>query len=152
MLPKKTSLAIISFGALMLFLEVAKFARPFSPDAALDFRPRTTTVPEEAAHPRPQFIAPNKAPSVVGPNLIDPHESLKTFYQALWRTEAREPGAVTRILHYGDSPVTADSITADVRATAGTLRRCRPWIRIDRQTLGLVWTSWRGRARQRLAH
>jgi len=49
------------------------------------------------------------------PLLADPAGNLRTFYQALLRSEMREPGAITRVLHYGDSPTTADSITADVR-------------------------------------
>jgi len=121
MLPKKSSLAIVTFGVLILLLQLTKFARPFAPDAALDFRPRSSPVPEEPIRARSQGASfGNKIVSVprnpTGPNLIDQRDSLKAFYQALWRTEARQPGAVTRILHYGDSPVTADSITADARA------------------------------------
>jgi len=151
MLPKKASLTIVSFGALMLFLELAKFARPFAPDAALDFRPRTTTAPEEPARPRPQFTVLTKAPTVVGPNLIDQRESLRTFYQALWRTEAREPGAVTRILHYGDSPVTADSITADVRsllqehygdAGHGFVLIAKPWAWYGHRGVDVRGSGW----------
>jgi lysophospholipase L1-like esterase len=151
MLPKKASLVIVSFGALMLFLELAKFARPFSPDAALDFRPRTTTVPEEPPRARPQFTAPAKAPSAVGPNLIDPHQALTAFYQALWRTEVREPGAVTRILHYGDSPVTADSITADVRsllqehfgdAGHGFVLIAKPWAWYGHRGVDVRGSGW----------
>ena len=37
----------------------------------------------------------------------DPTDNMSPFYEALWRTEKKEPGAVTRILHYGDSPTTA---------------------------------------------
>ncbi len=119
MLPKKPSLAIVTFGILILLLELTKFAHPFAPAAALDFRPRQSVVSEEPGRPRPPLESRNKMVMVqnpIGPNLIDQRESLKGFYQALWRTEARQPGAVTRILHYGDSPVTADSITADVRS------------------------------------
>jgi len=47
--------------------------------------------------------------------LLDPQRELRHFYDALQRTERREQGAVTRILHYGDSPTTADMITADAR-------------------------------------
>lgn len=119
MLPKKPSLAILTFGALILLLELTNFARPFAPTAALDFRPRTSVAPEEPVRTRPPALFRNKIVveqyNSIGPNLIDQKESLKAFYQALWRTEAKEPGAVTRILHYGDSPVTADSITGDVR-------------------------------------
>lgn len=120
MLPKKSSLAIVTFGILVLILQWAKLARPFVVDAALDFRPHPAAIPEELPRARPLARSQNKVVIVpqntAGPNLIDPHGALKAFYQALWRTEARQPGAVTRILHYGDSPVTADSITADARS------------------------------------
>ncbi len=48
--------------------------------------------------------------------LRDPRRSMDRFYEALHRTESRDSGALTRILHSGDSPTTADLITADVRA------------------------------------
>ena len=40
MFPKKTSLAIATLGALLLLLETAKLARPFTLSEVLDFRPR----------------------------------------------------------------------------------------------------------------
>jgi len=114
MLPRKTSLAILTFGGLVLLLSFAKLARPIAPSAVVDFRPRPSNVPE-VVPPRPtRAVRSPHAPAAS--NLIDDHEALAAFYQALWRTESKLPGAVTRILHYGDSPVTADSITADVRS------------------------------------
>jgi lysophospholipase L1-like esterase len=117
MLPKKTSLAIATLGALLLLLESAKLARPFTLSEVLDFRPRD--LPNlEPLPPMPVSTTPvtaSKRP-IIEPNLIDPHDALRTFYLALWRTELGAPGAITRVLHYGDSPVTADSITADVRS------------------------------------
>ncbi|MGA2214466.1 MAG: GDSL-type esterase/lipase family protein [Bryobacteraceae bacterium] len=117
MWPKKASLAIITFGVLVLLLEAAKLARPFTPADALDFRPRYMPALESPA-PIPKFTSPAAASRrpILEPNLMDPHDDLRAFYLALWRTEVGAPGAVTRVLHYGDSPVTADSITADVRA------------------------------------
>jgi lysophospholipase L1-like esterase len=114
MLPKKTSLAIVTFAGLLLVLNVTRLARPFSLGAIVEFRPRPSAA-SETPPSAPRVAVPRK-PAVTTPNLIDEHESLKAFYQALWRTESKLPGAVTRILHYGDSPVTADSITADVRS------------------------------------
>src|SRR5579862_6710703 len=117
MLPKKTSLAVATLGALLLLLETAKLARPFTLSEVFDFRPHD--IPSiEPLPPMPVSKAPvtaSKRP-IIEPNLIDPHENLKAFYLALWRTELGAPDAITRVLHYGDSPVTADSITADVRS------------------------------------
>jgi lysophospholipase L1-like esterase len=40
---------------------------------------------------------------------------LDPFYASLAKTDAKEPGAITRITHYGDSPITNDGITGTVR-------------------------------------
>src|ERR1051326_7169048 len=45
----------------------------------------------------------------------DPTNSLNAFYAALARTDAKQAGAITRITHYGDSPITNDGLTAPVR-------------------------------------
>jgi lysophospholipase L1-like esterase len=116
MFPKKTSLAIATLGALLLLLETTKLARPFTLSEVLDFRPRD--IPNvEPLPPMPAVNTPVTALKrpIIEPNLIDQHDNLRAFYLALWRTELGAPGAITRVLHYGDSPVTADSITADVR-------------------------------------
>ncbi len=41
--------------------------------------------------------------------------ALDGFYASLAKTIAREPGAVTRILHYGDSVITADLVSGTMR-------------------------------------
>jgi lysophospholipase L1-like esterase len=151
MLPRKSSLAIVTFGILVTLLQLARIARPFAPAAALDFRPSASTSPAEAPHARP---APALHPALLaaGPNLVDPHQALKPFYQALWRTEARQPGAVTRILHYGDSPTTADSITADVRsllqtqfgdAGHGFILVAKPWAWYGHRGVEVYGKGWR---------
>ena len=48
--------------------------------------------------------------------LSAPPGSLTTFFSALLRVEQGQPGAIVRVLHYGDSPTSQDFITADVRA------------------------------------
>ena len=48
-------------------------------------------------------------------DIEDPSGSLAPFYAALAKTEAKQPGAITRITHYGDSPITNDVITGHVR-------------------------------------
>ena len=149
MLPKKTSLAIATLGALLLLLEFTKVARPFAPTAVLDFRPRSTPATEESFRPRGE--GPRSKAVLSGPNLVDEHEGLQAFYQALWRTELKQPGAVTRILHYGDSPVTADSITADVRslmqerfgdAGHGFVLVAKPWAWYGHRGVDLRGKGW----------
>jgi lysophospholipase L1-like esterase len=45
----------------------------------------------------------------------DPHGGMAPFYRALARTAAKQRGAVTRVLHYGDSLIDQDLITSDLR-------------------------------------
>ena len=47
--------------------------------------------------------------------LIDPSGSLDPFFAALQRAESGQLKKRIHILHYGDSPTTADLITADIR-------------------------------------
>lgn len=122
-MPRKTAIAILVFAAIIVGLEYAptrfKIDR-YNAARVLDFKPRNLPVAQE---PTPFKVAKLLRPARITPNgvtdsrgLVDPTGSLTPFYQALWRTESKAPGAITRVLHYGDSPVTADSITADARA------------------------------------
>jgi lysophospholipase L1-like esterase len=153
MLPTKTSFAIVTLGALVLVLQAAKLARPFTPQEALDFRPRDIPATEPFA-PAPAYTASIVKPRrpILEPNLIDQHDNLRAFYLALWRTELGAPGAITRVLHYGDSPVTADSITADVRsllqqhfgdAGHGFVLIAKPWAWYGHRGVDVQGKGWR---------
>jgi lysophospholipase L1-like esterase len=151
--PKKTSLAILTLAALVGVLETAKLARPFTVSEVLDFRPRD--IPNvEPLPPIPASTRPVTAfrHPIIEPNLIDPHDDLRAFYLALWRTELGAPGAITRVLHYGDSPVTADSITADVRsllqqhfgdAGHGFVLVAKPWAWYGHRGVEMQGKGWR---------
>jgi lysophospholipase L1-like esterase len=153
MFPKKTSLAIATLGALLLLLETTKLARPFTLGEVIDFRPRD--IPNvEPLPPMPAATTPVTALKrpIVEPNLIDQHDNLRAFYLALWRTELGAPGAITRVLHYGDSPVTADSITADVRsllqehfgdAGHGFVLIAKPWAWYGHRGVDVQGKGWR---------
>ena len=78
------------------------------------------------------------APVIVGSDhpIEDPAKALDSFYAMLARTDAKQPGAITRITHYGDSPITNDGITSTVRrlmqtrfgdAGHGFILMDRPW-------------------------
>jgi lysophospholipase L1-like esterase len=138
-MPWKTTLTLVVFASLVLLPQVAPALKDYK---SLD--------PHDIAHVW-EFPIPNTAffgaiPESNGPalddiragrknalapkNLLDPTHELDGFYAAL--LEAR----VTRVLHYGDSPTTADLITADARALlqkqfgdAGTgfVLIARPW-------------------------
>jgi lysophospholipase L1-like esterase len=77
----------------------------FNARAALPARARPTA-------PMPVSVGPRGR---VQP-LSDPSGSLTSFYEAIERVEAGVAGARVRLAHYGDSPTTADLITADIRS------------------------------------
>lgn len=111
--------------------------------------------------PRPASLAPLEdeadlrnpvAGSVASGLIADDQHSLDPFYADLLRTERNEPGAVTRILHYGDSPTTADLITADLRqllqarfgdAGHGLHLPARPWAWYGHRGVEVSATGWR---------
>ncbi|HTR35887.1 MAG TPA: GDSL-type esterase/lipase family protein [Bryobacteraceae bacterium] len=152
MLPKKTSLAIVTFAALVLLLEAVKLARPMTLSGVIDFQPRPSADVEVL--PPPRAVPPGSANvkhAAAEPNLIDKHSSLTAFYKALWRTESGLPSAVTRVLHYGDSPVTADSITADARslfqqhygdAGHGFILIAKPWAWYGHRGIEVQGKGW----------
>jgi lysophospholipase L1-like esterase len=151
--PKKTLLAIATLAALAIVLQAARFARPFSWSEVLDFRPHDVPNIEPPAPAAAAARAPGtRGRPILEPNLIDPHDALRPFYLALWRTELAAPGAVTRVLHYGDSPVTADSITADVRsllqqhfgdAGHGFVLIAKPWAWYAHRGVEIQGKGWR---------
>ena len=117
----------------------------------LDFQPRKRSLsPLEEEQAR---LRPDLAPARQGVNrLIDPAGSLAPFYEALSRAELREPGAVVRILHFGDSPTTADLITADVRtqlqtrfgdAGHGVYLIAKPWAWYDHRGFSSSSDGWK---------
>ena len=151
MLPKKTTQAILTFGGVVLLLNVVKVARPLAPSGVVDFQPRPGSSPEVALSRTPPAATIRNKTTASTPDLIDDHENLKTFYQALWRTESKIPGAVTRVLHYGDSPVTADSITADARsllqehygdAGHGFILIAKPWAWYGHRGVDVLGKGW----------
>ncbi|SPE40750.1 Putative transmembrane protein (modular protein) [Candidatus Sulfopaludibacter sp. SbA3] len=103
--------------------------------------------PEPAALPS---ALPGKT-AAPQPLLDDSSGALDRFYQALWRTEKREDGAVTRIVHYGDSPTTADLITGDVRtmlhkrygdAGHGFVLIAKPWAWYQHAGVQIAGSGW----------
>ncbi|HYO90687.1 MAG TPA: hypothetical protein VEQ40_03595, partial [Pyrinomonadaceae bacterium] len=89
-------------------------------------------------------------PVIVGSEhpIEDPARALDAFFAHLARTESKQPGAVTRITHYGDSPITNDGITSTVRrimqerfgdAGHGFILMDKPWAWYGHQ--GITFTS-----------
>lgn len=90
------------------------------------------------------------APVIIGSEhpIEDPARALDNFFAQLARTEARQPNAVTRVTHYGDSPITNDGITSTVRrimqeqygdAGHGFILIDKPWAWYGHQ--GITFTS-----------
>jgi lysophospholipase L1-like esterase len=112
-MPWKTMLTIAVFAGLVFLPQVVprlsgfKSVDPHDVPQVWDF-PLPTNIKtvekttEEVRAKRLQIIAPK--------NLLDPGHELDHFYGALLK------GGHTRVVHYGDSPTTADLITADARA------------------------------------
>jgi len=120
-IPKKTSLTLAALAAMMTAPDLLPAFKDYrmldwtTVPRVAEFQVRIRSedpVGDEQVRLRPD-TTPEKADT---PKLVDTKGDLQRFYAALHATERRDEGAVTRILHYGDSPTTADLITADVRA------------------------------------
>ena len=121
--PLRTALTIATF-ALMLAAVSRVIHGVEAPSlrtaaAIAEFTPELTPLQPWRPHTTPEALVPLAAllagRRVMRPTLDDRNGGLDHFYAALWRTERGEPLAITRILHYGDSPTTADLITGDSR-------------------------------------
>jgi lysophospholipase L1-like esterase len=93
---------------------------------------------EKARAQRLEVMAPK--------NLLDPNHELDHFYEALRK------GAITRVVHYGDSPTTADLVTGDIRAllqqqygNAGTgfTLIARPWAWYNHRGVEMDSSDWK---------
>ncbi len=156
LLPLKPALAILTLVALMKAPDAMPAFKNYKVldwqtiPAVLDFTPRkASAAPVEEEQLR---LHPDKdAASYKIFRLNDSGHELDHFYEALQRTEAREPGAVTRILHYGDSPTTADLITGDARKLLqarfgdgghGFCLLEKPWAWYDHNGVSIQGSGW----------
>jgi lysophospholipase L1-like esterase len=140
--PTHTALTILTTGALSLAWRLSP--GPLPPPKP----PSSPTV----STPAPVAAAALTKPVVPPPLLDDSDGALDGFYRALTRTERREPGAVTRIVHYGDSPTSADLITGDVRAALqsrfgdaghGFILVSKPWAWYGHDAVKLSGSNWK---------
>jgi lysophospholipase L1-like esterase len=82
-------------------------------------QPENVTLPKGAKGPIAQKGAEGDLPAIDAekpPVPMQNTETLSGFYAALGKTIKKEPGAITRVVHFGDSIVTSDYVS-------GTLRR-----------------------------
>lgn len=89
---------------------------PEGPTPAPGSGPAAPAVPEEP--PLPGWPEPAGPPPDMAdrPLIEDPGHAMDAFYRALERTRRGLPGAITRISHFGDSPITGDLVSGDIRA------------------------------------
>ena len=125
--PLHTALSIATLGALLAVSRPPYWAQM---NGLLAFTPGLTPLSPIARHVDaapaipplrllpvlPHGKTPATGQQFTGALLDDSAGVLDAFYSALRRTGNREPGAITRVVHYGDSPTTADLITGDIRA------------------------------------
>ncbi len=154
--PLHTGLTIALLGvllALMRFVAPAiKGPEPAQFEAIVDFAPERVPLSPLSRRSEPEpALLPRLKLSGLPPLLDDSGGALDHFYQALWRTEKREPDAVTHIVHYGDSPTTADLITGDIRsqlqkrfgdAGHGFVLIARPWAWYQHVGVQLSASGW----------
>ncbi len=144
--PVHTAMTIATVGCLLaaapLLIPRLTKLRLSQLTALTEFTPEQTPLSPLVAHeeaPRASML------------LDDSNGSLASFYKALRKTGKRTPGAVTRIVHYGDSPTTADLITGDVRAMLqqqfgdaghGFILVAKPWAWYQHRGVELSAAGW----------
>jgi lysophospholipase L1-like esterase len=156
LLPLKPTLVIVTLATLMKAPDAMPAFKNYkvldwqSIPAVLDFTPRKRSA--EPIEDEELRMHPDKdAASYKIFRVSDPARDLDHFFEALYRTETRQPGAITRIVHYGDSPTTADLITGDARkllqsrfgdAGHGFCLLAKPWAWYDHNGVSIQGSGW----------
>lgn len=149
MLPAKTMAAAGTFvGLLLLPLALPDLAAYRSVDAASVAKVWDLPLPalqELEGLPSMDNLRAERAQALASQILVDPKRQLDHFYNSLLS------GGTVRVVHYGDSPTTADLITADVRgmlqkqfgdAGAGFVLIARPWAWYNHRGMGMEAVNW----------
>jgi len=155
-IPVKTTLTVVTFVALLLVPQAFPSLRNYMSiepkSAATVFSLPVKSAPTEArvdplASPGNLSQALNQQLVAKAPkNLLDPNHVLDHFYAALLKGEG------VHIIHYGDSPTTADLITADARALfqhefgdggVGFVLLARPWAWYNRRGVEMSASNWK---------
>lgn len=155
--PWKTALTIVTFLGWLALPIVAPALKNYKTldwatvPSVLDFPLHKTSqqpIQQEQARLRPESEPLTPRPE----GIVDRAHDMDHFYAALLRTERKQEGAVTRILHYGDSPTTADLITADARtllqqrfgnAGHGFCLIAKPWAWYGHRGVSMSASGWK---------
>ncbi len=153
--PFRTACAIaVVFGLISsahLLLPAAKAPSPELLTSLLDFTPDRTPPKPLVRHANLPDDAPVPAHKPGHFSLEDSTGALNAFYAALWRVERDQSPNVVRIVHYGDSPTTADLITGDIRmllqkrfgdAGPGFTLIDKPWAWYQHQGVKISGDGW----------
>jgi hypothetical protein len=149
-MPRKTALTLITLFALLRVPDLIPKFRDYKVfdwavmASVFEFKPRRTVLDEQQTlRPDIQQVAAQTDGHLTG--------SLDRFYQALLDLDEGRPRTV-RVLHYGDSPTTADMITADARillqkrfgdAGHGYHLVARPWAWYEHRGVSNTAEGWR---------
>ncbi len=130
--PRKAALAALTATALLyawhrlkdptaglsptIFREAAELHVPHAPIPVSPTQPLNgIQQPAEQTQTRATPAKPG-TPTPISAVFIDDSHALDSFFASLYNLETRRKPEVVTILHYGDSPTTADLITGDARA------------------------------------
>ena len=154
-IPTKTVLAVLTFVGLLLVPQASQSLKdlrslePKSVEAVLDFPLRPAADPDVDPLASPAAVNEMRMRRLIATaskNLYDPNHALDHLYEALLKGEG------VHILHYGDSPTTADLITADARALfqhefgdggVGFVLVARPWAWYNRRGVDMSASNWK---------
>ena len=150
-MPWKTILAIVTFAALTQAVPALRGLKVFDPESIATVW--QMPVPKPPPEPVPTMVARLKIVQSDAPAedadpkvVVDPTHQMDRFYASLLK------GGVTRVLHYGDSPTTADLITADARAMlqhefgdagSGFILIARPWAWYGHRGVEMSGSGWK---------
>ena len=161
MYPYKTLLALVTLAAAILVPSfvpaVAQLYHwdPVLAKAVWDMpvrvaKPEVSEVKQLAIEDlRPKADGPQRPSPVEVSHLFDPQHELDHFYEAL---RARGANGLVRVVHFGDSPTTADLVTGDVRqmlqkehgdAGTGFALIAKPWAWYNHRGVEMSGTKWK---------
>jgi lysophospholipase L1-like esterase len=167
--PKQTLLAVATFTAILLAVHYgvssAKGLNLSTLRPITDFPSGKSSIfpivkvpfpppPPALAIPNPLARGVKAAAnsSLESPYLIDNNGALDHFYAALRDLRTGQSRRIVRIVHYGDSPTTADLITGDARellqsrfgdAGPGFILIAKPWAWYGHHNVDVSATGWK---------
>ena len=154
-IPVKTVLTVLTLAGLLL---APQLVAPLKNFKSLDSKNIASVLEFPLRQPADDATDPLASPANVSEmrtkrlvataprNLFDPAHALDRFYEALLKGEG------VHIIHYGDSPTTADLITADTRylfqrefgdGGVGFVLLARPWAWYGRRGVSMSASNWK---------